>query len=75
MEILKIPEKKPNSVIAEAFRRRLNEVTGFDRVPEPLAMENSKGAIIYYLFFASQNKTAEKIVREIFAKYQKHGSQ
>jgi hypothetical protein len=50
-------------------------VAGFDRVPEPLAMENSKGAIIYYLFFASQNKTAEKIAREIFAKYRKHGGQ
>lgn len=73
--LFKIPEKEPNEVIAEAFRRRLKEVAGFDRVPEPLAMENSKGAIVYYLFFASQNKTAEKIARDIFAKYQKHGGQ
>jgi len=68
-----IPEKEPNEIIAEAFRRRLKEVAGFDRIPEPLPMENSKGAVLYYLFFASQNKTAEKIAREIFAKYQKHG--
>jgi len=44
-------------------------------VPEPLAMENSKGAIIYYLFFASQNATAEKIAREIVSKHRKHGGQ
>jgi three-Cys-motif partner protein len=73
--LFKVPEKEPNEVIAEAFRRRLKEVAGFDRVPEPLAKENSKGAILYYLFFASQNSTAEKIAREIFAKYRKHGSQ
>jgi three-Cys-motif partner protein len=73
--LFNIPEKEPNELIAEAFRRRLKEVAGFDWVPEPLGMENSKGAIIYYLFFASQNKTAEKIAREIFAKYRKHGGQ
>jgi len=32
-------------------------------------MENSKGAIIYYLFFASQNATAEKIAREIVSQF------
>jgi len=69
--LFKVPEKEPNEVIADAFRRRLKEVAGFDRVPEPLAMQNSKGAILYYLFFASQNKTAEKIAREIFNKYRK----
>jgi three-Cys-motif partner protein len=73
--LFKMPEKEPNEVIAEAFRRRLREVAGFNFVPEPLAMENSKGAIIYYLFFASQNKTAAKIAHEIFAKYRKHGGQ
>ncbi len=73
--LFKLPEKEPNEVIAEAFRRRLKDVAGFDRVPEPLAMENSKGAILYYLFFASRNSTAEKIAREIFAKYRKRGSQ
>ena len=73
--LFKLPEKEPNEVIAEAFRQRLKEVARFERVPEPLAMENSKGAILYYLFFASQNSTAEKIAREIFAKYRKRGSQ
>jgi three-Cys-motif partner protein len=67
------PEKEPNQTIAEAFRRRLKEVGRFDCVPEPLPMENSKGAIVYYLFFASQNATAEKIAREIFSKHRKRG--
>jgi hypothetical protein len=38
-------------------------------------MENSKGAILYYLFFASQNQTVEKIAREMFAQYRKRGSE
>ena len=64
-------EKEPNDVIAEAFRKRLKEAGGFKCVPEPLPMQNSKGAIVYYLYFASQNNTAEKIAREIFAKYRR----
>ena len=63
------PEKEPNEVVAEAFQRRLQEVAGFQRVPAPLPMKNSKGAIVYYLFFASQKDTAEHIVRDIFKKY------
>jgi len=69
------PEKQSNEVIAEAFRRRLKEIAGFARVPEPLPMRNSKGAIVYYLFFASQKNTAENIVRDIFRKYQNRGEQ
>ena len=65
------PEKKPNEVVAEVFLHRLKEVAGFERVPQPLPMRNSKGAIVYYLFFASQKDTAENIVRDIFEKYRK----
>ena len=36
-------------------------------------MRNSKGSIVYYLFFASQG-TAEKIVTYIFDKYRNIGS-
>ncbi len=67
--LFRIPEKEPNDVIAEAFRKRLSEVAGFRYVPEPLPMQNSIGAIVYYLFFASHNATAEKIARHIFSKY------
>ena len=62
-------EKQGNPQVAEAFRRRLRGVAGFDHVPEPLPMRNTTGAIVYYLFFASQRPVALKIVEEIFAKY------
>lgn len=64
-----IPEKEPNEVVAKAFQERLQWVAGFARVPEPLPMKNSKGAIVYYLFFASHVDIAENIVQEIFGKY------
>ncbi len=67
------PEKQSNEVIAEAFRKRLEGVAGFARVPQPLPMRNSRGAIVYYLFFASQKNTAENIVLDIFRKYRSQG--
>jgi three-Cys-motif partner protein len=67
------PEKEPNDVIAEAFRQRLVKVAGFKRVPDPLPMCNSIGAIVYYLFFASQVGVAEDIVMDIFAKHAARG--
>jgi three-Cys-motif partner protein len=62
-------QKEPNEVIAEAFRQRLQQIAGFQRVPEPLPMRNSTGALVYYLFFASQKDAAENIVLDIFEKY------
>lgn len=66
-------EKEPNETVAGAFRHRLKEVAGFNRVPRPLPMRNSRGAIVYYLFFASQKDTAEHIVEEIFNNYRRRG--
>jgi three-Cys-motif partner protein len=68
------PEKQTNEVVAEAFRRRLKKVAGFARVPDPMPMRNSTGAIVYYLFFASQKNTAEGIVVDIFSKYKNRGT-
>lgn len=61
--------KTTNQAVVSAFRKRLREVGGFANVPEPMPMRNSTNAVVYYLFFASQNDTANKIVNEIFAKY------
>ncbi len=61
-------EKVSNAQFAEAFRIRLLKVAGFKRVPPPLPMR-SGNAIVYYLFFASQVDTAERIVIDIFNKY------
>jgi three-Cys-motif partner protein len=68
------PDKQSNETIAEAFRIRLKEVAGFARVPKPIPMRNSRGAIVYYLFFASQKDTAEHIVLDIFKKYEHRGA-
>lgn len=62
-------EKTDNAAIVNAFRERLHDVAGFKYVPEPMPMRNSKGAVVYYLFFASQNTTGAKIVKEIFNMY------
>jgi three-Cys-motif partner protein len=67
------PEKQSNDVIAKAFQERLRSIAGFRFVPKPLAMKNSVGSIVYYLFFASPNRTGGKIVEEIFAKYKNRG--
>lgn len=64
-----LTEKQSNEKIAEAFRQRLERVAGFERVPNPLPMKNSRGSVIYYLFFASQIDHAERIVIDIFNKY------
>jgi three-Cys-motif partner protein len=68
------PEKQGNDVIAEAFRKRLKQVAGFARVPKPIPMRNSKGAIVYYLFFASQKGAAENVILDIFRKYENRGA-
>jgi three-Cys-motif partner protein len=66
-------EKESNEVFAAGFRQRLMRVAGFKRVPEPVPMRNSKGAVVYFLFFASQVDVAEKIVNAIFDKYRRRG--
>lgn len=67
-------QKTGNEEIVTAFCERLMKVAGFNHVPEPLPMRNSKGAVIYYLFFASQKPTAEYIITNIFNKYKKRGA-
>ena len=65
--------KEPNKTIALAFQKRLKDEAKFQYVPEPIPMRNSLGAIIYYLFFASQQKVADKIITDIFDKYRNWG--
>lgn len=69
-----LEEKPLNEEVAASFQQRLKKVAGFAFVPDPMPMRNSKGAIIYYLFFASANRTGDKIVRQIFDKYQDRGA-
>lgn len=62
-----------NEVLAEGYRQRLLGAAGFKYVPKPLPMRNKIGATVYYLFFASPNKTGNKIVEHIFEKYRNQG--
>ena len=66
-------EKNPIDTIKKAFQARLKKTAGFEYVPDPIPMRNTKGAIVYYLFFAAQNRTAHKIVKYIFEQYAKYG--
>lgn len=68
-----IEAKADNEAVAEAFRRRLMEVAGFQYVPRPMPMRNTRGAVVYYLFFASPNKTGAHIVEYIFEKFRQRG--
>ena len=68
-----IEEKTGNEAVTEAFRQRLKKVAGFSYVPKPIPMRNSKGAVVYYLFFASQKPMAADIVNYIFNKYKNRG--
>ena len=68
-----VEEKVANEEIAEAFRRRLQDVAGFAYVPVPVPMRNGRGAVVYYLYFASPDRTGGKIVTEIFDKYRGRG--
>lgn len=62
-------EKQTNDAVVEAFRTRLKEVAGFKHVPPPIPMRNTTGAVVYYLFFASHNPVARKIVSHIFDRF------
>ena len=62
-------EKARNDEIVAAFAERLRSVAGFANVPDPLPMRNNQGAVVYYLYFASQKDVANKIVKDIFRKH------
>jgi len=61
--------KQNIKTIALAFKERLEKVAGFKYTLRPIPMKNSRGAIIYYLFFASQQKLASKIATDTFKIY------
>jgi len=66
-------EKTSIEPVVKAYQDRLEKVAGFSYVPDPIPMRNSTGAVVYYLFFASPNKTGAKIVKDIFNQYKDRG--
>ena len=65
--------KQNITLITSAFRKRLLEVAQFKYVPQPIPMRNTKSSILYYLFFASNNETGDKILTGILNKYRDRG--
>jgi three-Cys-motif partner protein len=61
--------KENNNAVSQAFKEHLQKDAGFKHVSQPLPMRNSKGAVIYYLYFASQQQIAKDIIEDIFNKY------
>ena len=66
-------EKATIEKVVKAYQNRLKEVAGFAYVPDPIPMRNLTGSVLYYLFFASPNKTGAKIVKDIFNTYKDRG--
>jgi len=62
-------DKTENLDLANAYCERLKKIAGFGFVAEPLAMRNSRNAIVYYLIFAGPNKIGWRIVQDIYRKY------
>ena len=72
-DLFKHERRTDNDTIVNAFKRRLEEIAGFAYVPHPIPMRNRQGATVYYLFFASMNKTGADIVTWLFDKYRNRG--
>lgn len=68
-----VEEKATNEDIAQAFRERLKTAAGFAYVPNPIPMRNSRGAVVYYLYFATAKAVAAGIVNDIFDRYRDEG--
>jgi three-Cys-motif partner protein len=60
-----------NQTLAKWFQKRLKTVAGFEFVPEPILMRNTKGSELYFLYFASHQSVAQKVVLDIFKKHRK----
>lgn len=61
--------KLENRDVVNAFADRLKSMAGFKYVAEPMPMRNSTNAVVYYLFFASQNRVGANIVQHVMDKY------
>lgn len=64
-----IKEKVTPEEFVDSFRKRLEDVAGFECVSKPCPMKNEKQGTIYYLLFGSKKPVAKKIMDYIFEKY------
>lgn len=68
-EEFEIVDKQPNEVLAAAFRERLLQKAGFKFAADPLPVKNTRGPLLYYLFFASPKQAGYDIAKYILNKY------
>jgi three-Cys-motif partner protein len=68
-----VNQKQNIKTVTSAFREQLAKIANFTFVPEPIPMRNSRRGLLYFIFFASNNKTGNKIVTDIFKKYRDRG--
>lgn len=61
-----LEKKEATDEVVQAYREQLEKRAGFKYAAEPLDMRNDQGAIVYHLFFATQNANGLKIMKEIF---------
>jgi len=66
--------KQDDKKLVLAFQQRLCNVAGFNNVSTPVPMRDSRGNVIYFLFFASQKQLAYHTIQNIFNKYSKKGA-
>lgn len=57
--------------IAKAFQQRLQEAGKFKFVPDPVVMKNRNDGLLYFLFFAGNNATGNRIATHILNAYRK----
>jgi three-Cys-motif partner protein len=68
-ESVLIKKIKANETIKNGFLARLREKAGFPFLAEPILMRNTAGGPLYFLFFASHQRVAQKIAQDIFEKW------
>ena len=66
-------EKSSNEEVAEAFRARLKKVGGFKLCPKANADAQYQRSRRLFPVLCAQQPTADKIVKDIFAKYAHRG--
>ena len=65
--------KQNIKLITSAFAKRISDIAQFKYIPEPIPMRNSRSSLLYFLFFASNNKTGNNILTDILKKYRDRG--
>ncbi len=64
--------KNDTRAVLKFYRERLKSVAGFQYVPEPIAISNTAGAIMYHLYFGSQKEVANRVASFILKKFKNY---